>query len=118
MLLLTAAESIGCSRDIYFFFNHSLEPTIVEAGNMVLYHPDEFQKYEYYGKDHASIFWIHFTGNGIEEMFLKFGLDHDRNVLPSGTKSFYAQSFEQIIFLQLKFVSLTAKISRGSTIHF
>lgn len=87
----------------YFYFNHSLEPTIVEAGNMVLYHPEEFQKYEYYGKDHASIFWIHFTGNSIEEMFLKYGLDPDRNVLPSGTKSFYAQSFEQIILeLQLQ----------------
>lgn len=40
----------------YFYFNHSLEPTIVEAGNMVLYRPGEFQKYEYYGKDHPSIY--------------------------------------------------------------
>lgn len=87
----------------YFFFNHSLEPTIVEAGNMVLYHPDEFQKYEYYARDHAGIYWIHFTGNAAEDAFFKYGLDPERNVLPSGTKSFYSQTFEQIILeLQLQ----------------
>lgn len=87
----------------YFYFNNSPEPSIVEAGNMVLYHPDEFQKYEYYGKDHAGIYWIHFTGNAIEETFLKYGLDSGRNVLPSGMSSFYSQTFEQIILeLQLQ----------------
>lgn len=87
----------------YFYFHHSSDPTILEAGNMVLYRPGEFQKYEYYGKDHASIYWIHFTGNAIERTFLKYGLDPARNVLSSGTSSFYSQSFEQIILeLQLQ----------------
>lgn len=87
----------------YFYFDHSSEPTVVEAGNMVLYHPDEFQKYEYYGRDHASVYWIHFTGNAIEETFLKYGLDPAQKVWSSGAKTFYAQSFEQIILeLQLQ----------------
>lgn len=87
----------------YFYFHHSSDPTILEAGNMVLYRPGEFQKYEYYGKDHPSIYWIHFTGNGIAEMFCRYGLDPQKHVFSSGAKSFYAQAFEQIILeLQLQ----------------
>lgn len=87
----------------YFYFDHSSEPTVVEAGKMVLYRPEEFQKYEYYGKDHAGIYWIHFTGNGIAETFYRYGLDPEGNVFVSGAKSFYSQAFEQIILeLQLQ----------------
>ena len=35
---------------------------VVSAGNMVLYKPDEIQKYVYYLEDHPEVFWIHFTG--------------------------------------------------------
>lgn len=86
----------------YFYFANASAPTIVEAGNMVLYRPEEFQKYEYYGKDHASIYWIHFTGHGIAETFCRYGLNPEKNVFVSGVKSFYAQVFEQII-LELHF---------------
>lgn len=81
----------------YFFFDHSKEPTILEAGNIVLYHPGEFQKYEYHGTDHAHIYWIHFTGNKIPTLFEKYALNPSDTVFPVGTNSFYARTFDQII---------------------
>lgn len=90
----------------YFYFHNSIKPTIVEAGNMILYQPNEFQKYEYYGKDHANIYWIHFTGRDIDKLFLKYGLDANQSIISSGTESFYSLTFDQIILelqLQKKF---------------
>lgn len=90
----------------YFYFHNSIKPTIVEAGNMILYQPNEFQKYEYYGKDHANIYWIHFTGRDIDKLFLKYGLDANQTIISSGTESFYSLTFDQIILelqLQKKF---------------
>lgn len=81
----------------YFYFSDSVKPTVIEAGNMVLYHPDEFQKYAYYGRDHTDIYWLHFTGAGLDDLFRRYGLDLSLNIIPSGTAAFYAQSFEQII---------------------
>lgn len=87
----------------YFYFDNSDEPTVVEAGNMVIYRPEEFQKYEYSGKDHANIYWIHFTGGGVGELFLKYGLDVNRNVISSGAEAFYSLTFDRIILeLQLR----------------
>lgn len=87
----------------YFYFNDSAKPTVVEAGNMVLYHPDEFQKYIYYGKDHTDIYWLHFTGSGLDALFRKYEIDLSQSIIQSGIKSFYAQTFEQIMLeLQLK----------------
>lgn len=81
----------------YFYFDGSEKPTLVEAGNMVLYHPNEYQKYEYYGKDHANICWVHFTGGEIGELFQRYGLDAERKIIPSGTGSFYSLDFDQIM---------------------
>jgi AraC-like DNA-binding protein len=81
----------------YFYFRNATRPTILEAGNAVLYHPNEFQKYEYSGKDQTHIYWIHFTGNEIEDLFYQYGLNTAENVFFSGITSFYAQSFDQII---------------------
>jgi AraC family transcriptional regulator of arabinose operon len=87
----------------YFYFHNSMRPTVLEAGNIVLYHPNEFQKYEYKGKDQAHIYWIHFTGSRIDELFFQYRLNPTDHIFPSGTKSFYAQSFEQIILeLQMR----------------
>jgi AraC family transcriptional regulator of arabinose operon len=87
----------------YFYFRNSMRPVTVDAGNFVLYHPDEFQKYEYRGDDHADIYWIHFTGADIDANFRKYGLDSSQSVFSSGIKSFYSQSFDQIILeLQLQ----------------
>jgi AraC family transcriptional regulator of arabinose operon len=81
----------------YFYFKDSVIPTTVESGNMVLYHPNEFQKYEYYGTDYANIYWIHFTGNDIKNLFTKYGLNPEQNVIVSGSNSYYSLIFDQII---------------------
>ncbi len=81
----------------YFYFNNSLIPTIINAGNFVLYHPYEFQKYEFFGEDKTEVFWIHFTGNQVAETFSKYHLDYSLNILPSGTSKVYPMLFEQVI---------------------
>lgn len=86
-----------------FFFTKDDSAHIVEAGNMVLYHPGEFQKYEYSGKDAPNIYWIHFTGAGVAKLFERYGLDAGSHVIPCGTESLYALSFDRIILeLQLR----------------
>lgn len=90
--LIYIAEGKG-----YFYFDRSAAPTPVEAGNMVLYRPKEYQKYEYYGEDRANIYWIHFTGGEIEALFQKYGLDAGQKIIPAGTGPFYSLDFDQII---------------------
>lgn len=86
----------------YFGF-HNNAPTALEAGTMVLYHPQEPQSYTYYGKDTPEIYWLHFTGADIEEIFLEHGLNPAENIFATGTDPDYAQIFEKIILeLQLQ----------------
>ncbi|MCI5857320.1 MAG: AraC family transcriptional regulator [Agathobacter sp.] len=90
----------------YFYFDSLKNPLEVAAGNMVLYPPHALQKYEYHGNDCATIYWIHFTGAKIDGLFQKFDLDPDSHTIFSGTESYYALAFEQIILelqLQKKF---------------
>ena len=42
----------------HFWFDDREE--IVSAGHMVLYKPEEIQKYVYYLEDNPEVFWIHF----------------------------------------------------------
>ncbi len=86
----------------YFYF-HEDSPTIIHAGNMVLYSPLEPQKYIYYGADQSDIYWIHFSGNNIPELFRTYKIDTNTHVIPVGTNSNYAHYFEKIILeLQLQ----------------
>lgn len=87
----------------YFFASPEALPKVLQAGTMFLYHPYEFQKYECHGEDNTCIYWIHFTGNGIAELFQKYYLDEEKHIFTSGTESFYALAFDQIILeLQLR----------------
>ena len=52
----------------HFHFDNNDEETIVHAGHMVLYRPKEPQKYEYYAKDQTEVYWVHFTGNGFDNI--------------------------------------------------
>ena len=47
---LTFKSSIVTGR-AHFHFDNADDDTVVTAGNIVLYRPKEFQKYEYYGID-------------------------------------------------------------------
>lgn len=81
----------------YFYFKEE-SPTILDAGNMVLYRPREPQRYIYYGKDQPEIYWIHFTGANIDELFSSFGIDTTSNVIISGIHPDYANLFKMIIW--------------------
>lgn len=85
----------GCA---HFHFGHPENDTIVTAGNIVLYRPKEFQKYEYYGVDKTEVYWIHFTGSDVKNILRKNGiLDHQR-VFPVGTSLEYERIFKRMIF--------------------
>ena len=58
----------GCG---HFHFDNVDNETIVPAGNIVLYRPKELQKYEYYGEDKTEVYWIHFTGSNVKNIFSK-----------------------------------------------
>ena len=50
----------------HFWFDGREE--IVSAGHMVLYKPEEIQKYVYYLEDNPEVFWIHFTGSDVKNI--------------------------------------------------
>lgn len=75
----------------------------ISAGNIVIYRPNEMQKYTYYGKDKPVVYWIHFTGNNISALFENYGIDIVKQVIPVGCSAEYVQLFNKIILeLQLK----------------
>lgn len=80
----------------YFYFDKDT-PTCIESGNMVLYHPEEFQKYIYLDRDHPTVYWIHFTGSDINKIFHSHGIDPSVRTILAGTHPYYAQIFERII---------------------
>lgn len=84
----------GCG---HFHFDSPENETIVPAGNIVLYRPKEFQKYEYYGKDKTEVYWIHFTGNNVKNILRQYGFEDNRRVFPVGTSLEYEQIFKSII---------------------
>lgn len=86
----------------YFYFDENT-PSVLEAGNMVLYHPQEPQRYVYYGKDCPEIYWIHFTGADVNALFENYGIDPTGNIIFSGTHPDYGHLFKMIIWeLQLQ----------------
>ena len=89
----------GCG---VFDFGDDKERSI-SAGNIVIYRPNEMQKYTYYGKDKPVVYWIHFTGNNICALFENYGIDLVKQVIPVGCSAEYVQLFNKIILeLQLK----------------
>lgn len=81
----------------YFHFGRPENETIVTAGNIVLFRPKEFQKYEYYGADKTEVYWIHFTGSDVKNILRKYGFPDDRRVFPVGTSLEYERAFKRII---------------------
>ncbi|MDE6852350.1 MAG: AraC family transcriptional regulator [Lachnospiraceae bacterium] len=81
----------------HFHFGNEENDTLVTAGNMVLYRPKEFQKYEYYGKDKTEVYWIHFTGSDVRNILRKYGISDDMRVFYVGTSLEYERIFKRII---------------------
>ena len=81
----------------YFHFDSPDNETIVPAGNIVLYRPKEFQKYEYYGEDKTEVYWIHFTGSDVTNILRKYGFQDNKHIFQVGSSLEYERVFKRII---------------------
>ena len=70
---------------------------IVSAGHMVLYKPEEIQKYVYYLEDNPEVFWIHFTGSDVKNILAYHGILLDEHVFYCGVLPDYKALFRKII---------------------
>ena len=70
---------------------------IVSAGHMVLYKPEEIQKYVYYLEDNPEVFWIHFTGRDVKNILAYHGISLDEHVFYCGVLPDYKALFRKII---------------------
>lgn len=83
------------SGKAYFYFKgvkHTLQ-----AGNMVLYRPNEMQKYRYNPLDKSEVYWVHFTGAKVEELLEKYDFCKEKNIFSAGTESNFNMLFGQMI---------------------
>ncbi len=81
----------------HFHFDNAENDTIVSAGNMVVYRPKEFQKYEYYAEDQTEVYWVHFTGGHVKNILRNYGIKDDMRVFYAGTSLEYERVFKRII---------------------
>ena len=79
----------------HFWFDGKEE--IVSAGHMVLYKPEEIQKYVYYLEDNPEVFWIHFTGSDVKNILAYHGIWLDEHVFYCGVLPDYKALFRKII---------------------
>lgn len=84
------------SGKAHFHFDGKEE--IVTAGHMVLYHPKEPQKYEYYGEDQTEVYWVHFTGGNVTNILRSYGLTDDKKVFYCGSSLEYKGIFRNMIY--------------------
>lgn len=78
------------------FFIHGEEKT-VSAGNIIIYLPDQPQEYVYYREDQTDVYWVHFTGNEVEEILKYYNINLQNNILYIGTSPDYQWLFGQMI---------------------
>lgn len=79
------------------YFSFQGKEQVVTEGNMILYHPDEPQKYYYHAADKTEVYWIHFTGSEAAQYLSSYGIPSGKNVFYTGTSPDYQQLFRQII---------------------
>ena len=79
----------------HFWFDGREE--IVSAGHMVLYKPEEIQKYVYYLEDNPEVFSIHFTGSDVKNILAYHGISLDEHVFYCGVLPDYKVLFRKII---------------------
>ena len=85
------------SGSAHFHFGNADNDTVVTAGNMVIYRPKEFQKYEYYCEDKAEVYWLHFTGSEVKKLLRKYGIKDDMHNFFVGSSLEYERLFKKII---------------------
>lgn len=85
------------SGTAHFHFDNAENDTVVTAGNMVVYRPREFQKYEYYASDQTEVYWVHFTGGNVKNILRKSGIQDNMRVFYTGTSLEYERIFKKMI---------------------
>ena len=86
-----------CAGAAHFHFDHAENDTVVTAGNIVIYRPKEFQKYEYYADDKTEVYWVHFTGGNVKNILRSYGISDDMRVFYVGTSLEYERIFKRMI---------------------
>lgn len=86
-----------CAGSAHFHFDNAENDTVVTAGNMVVFRPKEFQKYEYYGADQTQVYWVHFTGSNVKNILRSYGITDDKRVFYTGTSLEYERIFKRMI---------------------
>ena len=86
-----------CAGAVHFHFDHAENDTVVTAGNIVVYRPKEFQKYEYYADDKTEVYWVHFTGGNVKNILRSYGISDDMRVFYVGTSLEYERIFKRMI---------------------
>ena len=81
----------------HFHFDNAENDTAVTAGNMVLFRPKQFQKYEYYASDQTEVYWVHFTGGNVTNILRSYGIKDDMRVFYTGTSLDYERIFKRMI---------------------
>ena len=79
----------------HFYFD-GMKCTL-KAGTIVIYRPNEMQKYRYSPSDKAEVYWVHFTGTEVETLLEKYGFCKDKNIFFAGTQSNFNMLFSQMI---------------------
>lgn len=71
-------------------------------GNILIYRPGEMQQYAYFQEDKTEVYWIHFTGYGVEEYLKKIGIWNE-SIYFVGLDTELIQAYKRVIHeLQLK----------------
>ena len=70
---------------------------ILTAGTMVLYYPEEAQKYFYHAADKTEVYWIHFTGSDVARILNELGIATSDHIIYTGASPDYPKLYAQII---------------------
>lgn len=81
----------------HFYFSEGEDETIIPAGTFVLFRPGDYQRYIYYNSDHTEVFWLHFSGNDVENILKQYGIGENIQIISTGTKISYSDIFKNII---------------------
>ena len=82
---------------VYFHFDNKENETVIKAGNMVLFRPKEFQKYEYYSIDKTEVYWVHLTGSDVKNILRRYGIKDDLHYFFVGTSLEYERIYKKMI---------------------
>ena len=87
----------GCGS---FFINGVM--TTIPYGNIIIFRPEEMQHYAYYYQDAPELYWVHFTGYGVESYLNSINLHH-KSTHYIGIHNVLIEHFKKIMLeLQVK----------------